>query len=242
MVRTIGFRDIVEQIERSGGWQFLEKVHFLNASRFVFLGNYRELVLAIEAFENHEEPSRLWDISNRANLEKKLQDIGRLLHNFLSGAFSLVDHTRNTMKEFYGETSEFFKEYQARIDTDFKNSALAQFVQGLRNFYIHKGTIPTKATLSYSRNAGLDNRLFIDLEQLSKWNSMPALGKRFIKEQKEEPLLLDVLSLYAKVVVAFHDWLGTRQEEFHKGDLHELDKLQDTLRDILERKTIETEN
>jgi hypothetical protein len=139
----------------------------------VFEGNYVWLVRALDHFGREEVLMRLWSEDNRAKLASFIDEVTRLLHNFLAGAKSLVDHTRVFTDDMY-EGHAFKKVYQDKVDRDLKHSPIVCFVQNLRNYVLHKQLPIASATLSLRGGGGtfeeFDNTIKLDVNELREWD------------------------------------------------------------------------
>lgn len=126
-------QELEEKAKASEGYRIYTKIRALQGSYHVFEGNYHNLVWALEEFRKPDVIDELWRVDNREGLDGFLREIARIFHNYLSGAKTLVDHTRVFKGEMYSGTS-FEIEYQNRVNKDLKDSPIVQFVQNLRNY------------------------------------------------------------------------------------------------------------
>jgi 1,4-alpha-glucan branching enzyme len=86
--------DLDEQIKATEGYRIHTKIRGLGGSYCVFESNYRWLLTALDYFGREEVSMELWRLDNRTKLGSFIDEVTRLLHNFLALAQSLVDHTR----------------------------------------------------------------------------------------------------------------------------------------------------
>jgi hypothetical protein len=129
--------DLDEQIKATEGYRIQAKIRGLEGSYYVFESNYLWLVRALDYFGREEVSMELWRLDNRTKLGSFIDEVTRLLHNFLASAQSLVDHTRVFKNKMYkGHT--FKKVYQDKVDRELKHSPIVCFVQDLRNYVLHK--------------------------------------------------------------------------------------------------------
>jgi hypothetical protein len=128
--------ELSDQIKATKGYRIQARIRDLRGSYYVFEGNYVWLVRALDHFGREEVSVRLWSEDNRAKLASFIDEVTRLLHNFLAGAKSLVDHTRVFTDDMY-EGHAFKKVYQDKVDRDLKHSPIVCFVQNLRNYVLH---------------------------------------------------------------------------------------------------------
>jgi 1,4-alpha-glucan branching enzyme len=77
--------ELDEQIKATEGHRIQTKIRGLASSYYVFLGNYEMLVRALDYFGREEVFMELWREDNRIKLERFIDEVTRLLHNFLAG-------------------------------------------------------------------------------------------------------------------------------------------------------------
>src|SRR5829696_1826830 len=73
------------QIKATEGHRIQAKIRALRSSYYVFESNCRWLVTALDYFGREEVFMELWREDNRTRLESFLDEVTRLLHNFLAG-------------------------------------------------------------------------------------------------------------------------------------------------------------
>jgi hypothetical protein len=146
--------DLDEQIKATEGYRIQTKIRGLGGSYYVFESNYLWLVRALDYFGREEVSLELWRLDNRTKLGSFIDEVTRLLHNFLASAHSLVDHTRVFKNKMYkGHT--FKKVYQDKVDRELKHSPTVSFVQDLRNYVLHKQLPIASAQLSLKGGGAL---------------------------------------------------------------------------------------
>jgi hypothetical protein len=105
--------ELEEQMKATEGYRLHLKIRALRNSYYVFEANYRNLTVALDRVGKIENLTTLWAVDNRDKLDRLLAEITRLLHNFLAGAKTLVDHTRVFENDMY-KGKGFEKVYQAK--------------------------------------------------------------------------------------------------------------------------------
>ena len=143
-------------------------------SLYIFNQNYAELNAMIEFLANNPEAEKFMDARNRDRLNNLLDEAIRLLHNFVAAAMSLVDHTRNIYDKLYSKTGNF-PDYQERINIEFANDPLVQFVHCLRQYCQHYKA--PNISIKFSWKTGdekLKKTIFLlknDLKAFDSWNA-----------------------------------------------------------------------
>jgi hypothetical protein len=198
---------IFERIRSSEGVRVFWKIEALRAIYFVFVGNYVELLNSVKRFEQPGS-SRLWDLKESESMRNFQRNHMRLLHNFLSAAFTLVDHTRNLVNELY-EGQPFRAEYQQKVQDDFIAWDTAVFMKGLRNWMLHRGLVPVR--MQARLNGGGESFTYfilLGLEQLKSWGGWEPQAKEYLSGASSDLRLRDVIESYYIRVEWFYQWLG----------------------------------
>lgn len=106
----------------------LAVIRQFHISLHIFDGNAQELCQLLDA--GSIPPSMVQS-------ETYQHEVARRLHNFVAGAFSLVDHARR----LYGKRSKYvthFPNYQTEVNNRFTKDPLHRFLQGLRDYCLHR--------------------------------------------------------------------------------------------------------
>ena len=140
---------LIQEIHSSFAYRVHGRLETLRVNYFVFSRNYGELRRALEGFSNSKKTFELLDSRSREKLDIIISEVIRLLHNYLTSAKTLIEHTRIVIREWYKET-DFLQEYNDEVKARFSNNSLAAFIQELRNYSLHY-TLPL-ANASFSVN------------------------------------------------------------------------------------------
>ncbi len=198
-------------------------------SIYIFDNNYIQLKRQIEFLVNNPESGYLMDVRNRDLLEKSLSEVIRLLHNFVAAAMSLVDHTRNIYDKLYNGTGKF-PDYQDRINKEFVNDPLVQFVHCLRQYCQHYRAPDISIQTSWNKNDGRSKKtidlLKDDLKVFSSWNANASKYLNLIEKRVDVD---ELVGTYRKKVLGFHVWFNSRQKEIHKTEFDLLRKKEEEL-------------
>jgi hypothetical protein len=190
------------------GWKIRAQILSVDRSLRVFDANARELADLLDAGSELPSALELWAQANRVERETFLDEVDRLLHNYLAAATSLRDHSRNVQRKLLAEseTDRLAAEYTARRDATFTTSTLSQFVQRLRNYSQHSRLPITRGRAHYSRESGFDASVVIPKSELLKSGKWEGLAKRFLDESDDELVLREIMADYNEAVRAFHAW------------------------------------
>src|SRR5215217_7120632 len=221
--------ELSEQIKATEGHRIQAKIRGLMSSYYVFESNYRWLVRALDYFGRKEVFMEVWREDNRAKLESFIDEVTRLLHNFLAGAKSLVDHTRVFKDKMY-KGHRFKKVYQDKIDRDLKDAPIVCFVQDLRNYVLHKQLPIASATLSFKGGGGtlteFDSTVKLDVNELREWDRWKPESRAYLDSLDDNVQIRDVAETYETAIRSFYQWFGIQQELLHRVEFDELSSLE----------------
>jgi hypothetical protein len=191
------------------------KIRQLGYTRYVFVQNHRDLTAALAYLLDPINTAKL--LPDHERLEMYHVEVIRLLHNYLASAKTLIDHTRILARDLY-EVTTFWEEYEARVTRTFADSRLANFVQRLRNYMLHKELPFTSATMLLATGADFDCYVNLDLARLRAWDGWNAKAREYLDVLPGDQVRLDQLvGDYTALVGEFHDWLEVRQKQLHYG-------------------------
>lgn len=217
----------VEKLMSLNGWLIGEKIERLEISIFIFGRNFEELMRSIESFK---KPTSfiLLDVRNRDELHEFFKEVTRLLHNYLASAMTLVDHTRILVRELYNEEkfAEFNEEYSSKIKVTFAENPLHQFIQGLRNYIVHKELPMVGAIINFN---DINANLTVDMSVLSENFDWSKYAREFLKSKDNDEKLETLVTEYFKIVYEFHQWFYSRQLEIHAEEFKEANELKERI-------------
>jgi hypothetical protein len=193
--------------------------HFM-LSFEIFVGNYADLKRVLEYHDDPQSSKDLAPLRNRYQVDELYCNVRRYLHNYVASALSLVDHTRNLHKEMSkdGRAIPTFKE---EIERRFLKNGLVQFVQGLRNYFLHF-SVPRVTSPQRFLNPE-PSRVYLlpsDLQRFSGWNG-PA--KSFLDERSYKVDLHQSIEEYFQQVHDFVNWFESEFRHVHAGDQEVVD-------------------
>ena len=107
-----------DAIHSSRGMQHINRSYQRSFSINIFKINTQELIEITRRVNDPDEGLRFMSQDNREAGTQIHRETTRRIHNFVAASITLVDHTRNFMKENYANTP-IFDRYQSKIDTEF---------------------------------------------------------------------------------------------------------------------------
>lgn len=219
------FRQLIEQIETSPGEIILNEISLIQYSLRLVARNRDELVRVLSALESPKAIPLIWDVKKRNELQAGMEEVARTLHNFLSSAFSLVDHARNHTRRLYQGT-EFAKEIQAEIDSRFIKDPDHNIADDLRNYVLHVRFPPVTANLHVEgQNSEPESTFQLSVAEMLKWDGWNATSRKALSGMGEGLVLLPFVNRYFEKIESFYKWLWNRQSELHEKEIEATNKL-----------------
>ena len=164
------------------------------------------------------------DPSRRLEYRDFQNHLIRYFHNFLAGAKTVVEHTRNMMRS--AEISEEHRTaYQAQVDAIFADS-LSKFIEDFRNYMMHFG-LPNLVHICSLPNERWE--VVIDMARLQAWDGWTARSRQFIQSQPERIRLYALVEIYLNKTKTLHEWLVKSFETYYGSTIKEFDALHERL-------------
>ena len=196
----------------------------------VFLGNEAELRLFLGRTSEMEVALRLWSIENRPAFEAFLDEVDRLLHNYLAAVGSLRDQTRVLWRRYLSDDVA----YAERVNATFAQSGLCLFVQNLRNYALHSSLPITEGHMSWERGSEVKTGVRLNRPDLLKWSKWPLLAREYLTELPEDGIdLAELVGSYTNTVTRFNDWFGEVFVERCEHAFARVRKMEDELNELL---------
>ncbi len=214
------------RIHDSAGMAVMNRLHSRSFTLNIFTMNAQDLLEALKLVSTPQVAIQLMAEKNCGAGTQAHREVIRLFHNFLAGAMTLVDQTRVFIAEHY-EGTPIAGLYASEVANRFGDNGLHAFVQGLRNFMLHKGLPNSEQHITFTRGAAdFECGIRFSREELEQYDRWKASAREFLKRQPEKIVLLDVCSQYEELIHSFHDWLDREIREHHKVDIDEMRRLQ----------------
>jgi hypothetical protein len=175
----------------------------------IYLVNYEELARKLRVLDDPGQWLPIISVGSGA-LIPFLQEVERLLHNFLAAAFTLSSTINAAAsRRWSGDTrkwSAFEKE------TPFRRPGAPAFVFGLRNLAQHDIIPLTSSQASAQRNPDgnftLTHSIILDSEALLglEWDKRHRSGRQYLDELGHDPDLRKVIESFTHDAVTFTAW------------------------------------
>lgn len=144
------------------------------------------------------------------------QQLDQRLHNMLSSAVSLVDHTRPLIK-FYSHEVNFSAEWATRSER-VATSDRALFLRKLRNYLLHHGMAPLMRSMRLEpvEVSEWDHfEIKLSAEGLLRWPEWSATHRGFIRSFEGGPPLRQLTTAYSEDMSELYMWLFEQQSVLH---------------------------
>ena len=184
--------------------------------------NYRELKRAASGLSSEDDAStirllELW--SERGELYRLLDEVNRLLHNFLASARTLVDHMRVHIRTSHGGT-RFEGQYQEEVEKRFIGTPVTKFVHCLRNYNLHYRIPLVDASMNVSfESAGrvkeMRHSIYLRLDVLRDWDGWDRISTQYLSQADTLPietLADDDMGL----ITPFFEWFRANDLRVHR--------------------------
>lgn len=222
--RSNTFRAVLE----SRGMKFNNQLRSRSFSLNIFRMNAVALIEATQHIRDTDNGLSLMSQDNRDEGRQAHRELSRHLHNFTASAMTLVDHTRVFMKANYEGTS-VHADYLRDVTQAFATDPVSQFVQGLRNYMVHKGLPNSQMFFEMKANQGdatFVTGIRIDTASLLEWDGWKSPAREYLLAAGETLDVHRFTEDYLARVDHFHAGLESALIRFHEPDLTELDDLQ----------------
>lgn len=198
---------------------------------YTFSANAQEIRQLLRRYEDPNAAlARLIKNPHRANEQLRV-DAVRALHNFLAAAKSLVDHSRNFIREVY-RADPFWEEYQAKVKAELAPVGAIAFVHDLRNYMVHRGIPLLRETYRFVKDEPSSFSVSLDLGRMRSWENWSAHARVYMATLPDHVRLAPIIEDYVERVVYFHKWVTDRRKEIDRPHLIELNDLRQQLQEL----------
>lgn len=213
--------ELITKLESSKGNKILSKIKNLAISQYTFNKNYGELINFIKAYEENKS---IWALKNRPKLDAVQREFLRLLHNYLSSVYSLIQHTltfRDKLK------NDKFKKFYNTEASKFKIDEIMGFVKDLRRYAQHYKVPLSKASVSF-KAGGMEvgrgtfkQELLLDKKELLKWGRWTAPSKKYLDKQAKDINLRDLMAEYYNKIQTFYKEIYSKISQLYEKEIKE---------------------
>lgn len=128
----------------------------------------------------------------------------RLIFNYLSSAFALVEHCRKFIDNNYSDT-DIQNKYKELITEHISGNNITSFVKNLRNYFMHIG-FPMISNHNLFISVEGNVNLFIELDKndLKDWNGWNKNAREYIETLNNKVYLHKIIIDYEKIIDSFY--------------------------------------
>jgi hypothetical protein len=196
----------------------LAAVQQFRVSLHIFDGNTKELR---ELFDDSRIPPAMF------HSETYRWELARRLHNFVAGAFTLVDHARR----LYGDGTEYdtrFADYKTEVANRFVKDPLHRFLQQFRQYCLHYKVPPITTQLHMNMtDETATYGICLDRAKLYEWkNKWCPKAESYLAAAGERIDLVQAINQYVQKVHDFYTWVYERLKEIHRTDIDAVQRKQ----------------
>lgn len=217
-----------EDIKYYPGWEIHWACSRLLNSFYIFDRNYSELKKFLE-----NPPiikfQFLPDEKARNDKIRSDSETARLIHNFVAGANTIVDHYRRAKEKYLADVEKV--EFDNLIDSGFNNQPRLRLLKDLRNFILHYDLPVISNRIKLEDGT---SKLELIPEKMLKWKNWNSDVKIYLKDlsvRKENIQILKVVVDYAGKTKKLTEFLI---QNIAKCNSQELEDLYSSLKLILE--------
>lgn len=221
----------LKKIHESKGMRFINDQRMRTFSLNILYMNATKLIEETVKLEDPDIGISLMIEGNRDAGEQTHREINRHIHNFVTAAKTVVDHTRVLLEERYVE-GNIFKEISKRISETVGIHPVCKFVHDLRNYMVHKG-LPNSEMYLHATNNGPGEAMHfvtgvrIKAESLWDYSGWTGPAKKYINQSNKYIDIGAFTQEYVNEIRKLNDWLDSTLSEHHRKDLIELAQLQE---------------
>jgi hypothetical protein len=191
----------------------------------VLVANQRELLALIDSVEQDVslgiEVTR--NIGPRTVQQAFYDEAIRLLHNYLAALKTLVEHTRNLMRDY--RRSAFAVEYQRLVKVA-TASGLVPFMQKLRDYLLHYQIPPVGTRVEVDNRTGTAKvTVYLNRDAALAFRDWPPAARSFLTGQPDFIPLRDLIVGYEAEIEQLYRWLYPLFEELHGEQIRDVNAL-----------------
>lgn len=158
--------------------------------------------------DDHEATAPYWE------------ELDQRLHNQLSGAVSLVDHTGRLLDYYEADFPTMVAGFQSR-NTSITEMNETAFLRKLRNYLLHYGAAPVLQTFELGQTEIRRGRYLLKLsaEQLLKWDGWKVAARSYLSSfgDRDGPVLGRDVATYATAMGELYSWLLQQRQVVMDG-------------------------
>lgn len=210
-------------VRNSEAYKVQLRIETLSINYYVFEANYKEIEKLLSYAQSMDSFTHIWIQDKLPEMLRIIAELGRLFHNFVASAKTLIDHTRALINDWYKNT-KFLQIYQTEVKNRFNKNDLSGFIQDLRNYTLHYRLPLSMARMQYKRKTENDEieftqKFVLQKNRLMQWKRWEDRARSYLKSAPDEIEIDSLTSIYYEEVRSFNEWLKGKLREMHSSDL-----------------------
>jgi hypothetical protein len=211
--------EIKKELENLPETKLFKNIISLKSTISIFEGNTNELIellnkinlIPIDYFMNNRREGSL-----SLEATKNIFEVKRLLHNFVSSVYTLVDNTRAFYQIYRRTWGHKFQDFEKEKQRWFENHGLSRFFYDLRKYFQHYKVPRIGFSFSYAHDTNVQiNLLKDDLLEFKEWSQT---GKIFLLKQDSQIHIYPLIIEYTKYVNEFYNWFINKLNYVHTDE------------------------
>jgi len=223
-IRKMSSEEVEEHLASLPGYRLNNLFIAILRSKNIVDKNHVQLDNHLQKFDGYIDNPDFTDWNLRHRKELYLDELLRLLHNFVASCGSLIAHHRKIVKNTERKYRKI-PNYEAELKNHFAGDLLSQFIKDFRNFLMHNG-LPSVTMRSELSENGVSGSVFLKTEDLLRWREWKSDAKHFIRSQEPELNLREVTRGYFKKISSFYKWFELQYYRTFWKEINEWDKKQ----------------
>ena len=217
--RKLTEHEMEQEVLLSEGYRLTQAFEHFARSRRLLERNYADLKAHLDQFDGliSNPDFTLW--VRRHSVDIFMDEVLRLLHNFVASCKSLIDHSRVFFNRLSKE-SRPFPGYAEEIKFRFADDPLHQFIVGLREFLQHYRLPGIKTSKTFGSD-GVQGKVLLSKKDLLCFSGWKSQAKSFLNYAKDDINIVAVLDSYNHKIIQFHTWLQREWNKTFWFELHE---------------------
>jgi hypothetical protein len=217
------------ELWRLEGRTVIQEMNALARTLKVFYGNARELRRALGKLDDPPVDVQILALTDKEGFERFLDEVDRLLHNFVASAISLRDHTERIRRKFLPPADDDLADlYERRVRQVFADAPVARFVTELRNYTMHARLPIARGHFHMDMaETSFDATIHLDAEDLLRRGKWSASARAFIEGWEGMMPVDDVVTEYSALVSDSQDWFRGALEARNREAIDEFNRRQE---------------
>lgn len=223
------FRELADRIQDHPGRVAHQRWKSLRSTHRILERNMAELAKLIRVAEKPPANLQMLFISNvdqeaLAFQDDYFEELARLLHNYVASVGTLVDHSRNLIRNYEG--TELATEYEARLEK-VREKPVTGFIKRLRNYTLHSGMPSLGLQHSWTREGDgfrETHTVFFEKSKMLEWSGWGG-ARQYLQEKGDTVPYRDIIQEYADAIESLYEWLYGQFESVHGAEIDEVNNL-----------------